>query len=851
MDFNLTSFSFPADDDDPADKHQHRASSLFPGSLRVPRDRSTLIRRSRSRTPSPKSDEHDRRSYSIFQLPAQPIMVSLDDPMEDAHLVQVIRQCMLSSTDTEYFDLLIPAIKDACVQQREDGLMLALERFAADKELEIEQMCNENHQPFVQSVEQVLHVREESVKLTSEILKLNQTIQKSTENLAAKKKALVDSTGTRQNIDEAMQALRSSLEVLAAANRVHELLHENKHYTALRTLDELHNIHLKEVMHFEVAKIIQASIPDMKSMIKDAVMGDLNNWLYQVRESSKLLGQVAFDQTELRRERQKERAERSQYFELFKLNSAVELVLDEREEFDVLNNENVMIDFTPLHECIHIHEALELRDEFRLEYSEVRRKQKELLLPGSVSFREDDISGLAQVLEEIAGYAIIERATMRRTQNFRSASEVEELWISMCTKTISIINPAMAGVHNPDTILKIKAILALFIQTMDTWSYPVDILDDFLMKLFEKYSQLLKRQFSRDFVEIVQSDDYMPMAITDTEEYAKVVSVSWFKDDRNPEEIQYPTVLPFSQMYPLCCIDLRSFINKYYFFSREYFHHPHMIDETLRVSLDEMLKEQVCKTLHERLTSKYLGQIVQILINLEHFENACSELQLLLRDVSASAHTGPVQLEALEIFRGEKKTAEKRIFELVNSKLDDLLESAEYDWMPTKKQDQPSPYLLAMTRFLTDIMETTLLGLPNDIKGLVYFDALSHLASEILKLPLADHIKMINKVAVANMDIDISYLEAFVKTLESEGVLLPGLFDELRETVNLLKSKNPEEFYDISIRMRHYTNVNLLNGPVLVEKLRAEEIHHRHLAPEVPETPRGLLSGGFSRFRSS
>ena len=52
--------------------------------------------------------------------------------------------------------------------------------------------------------------------------------------------------------------------------------------------------------------------------------------------------------------------------------------------------------------------------------------------------------------------------------------------------------------------------------------------------------------------------------------------------------------------------------------------------------------------------------------------------------------------------------------------------------MPTKKQDQASPYLLAMTRFLTDIMETTLLGLPNDIKGLVYFDALSHLASEIL-----------------------------------------------------------------------------------------------------------------------
>ncbi|EGX43224.1 hypothetical protein AOL_s00215g598 [Orbilia oligospora ATCC 24927] len=838
---DLSNFSFQQEVD------KRRRLSLFPGVNGGPRARS--IRR--TRTPSPKSTENRSRGYSIFRYSLKGNMVSLDDPLEDAHLVQVIRQCMLSSTDTEYFDLLIPAIKDACVQQREDGLMMALERFAEDKEAEIEQMCNENHQPFVQSVEQVLKVREESMKYTSEILKLNQTIQKSTESLAAKKKALVDSRGTRQNIDEAMQALHSSLEVLAAANRVHELLSEKKHYTALRTLDELHNIHLKEVMHFEVAKIIQSSVPAMKTMIKEAVMTDLNHWLYQIRETSKLLGQVAFDQTELRRERQKERAEKSQYFELFKLNSAVELVLDEREEFDVLNNENVMIDFTPLHECIHIHEALELRDDFRLEYSDVRRQQKELLLPVSVSFREDDISGLAQVLEEIAGFAIIERATMRRTQNFRSASDVEELWTSMCSKTIKIITPAMQEVNNSDTILKIKAILSLFIQTMDTWSYNVDILDAFLLKLFERYSELLKKQFSKDFVEIVQSDDYMPMAITDAEEYAKVISVSWFKDDKDAEEIQYPTVLPFSQMYPLCCIDLRSFLNKYYFFSREYFHHPHTIDETLRVSLDEMLMEQVCKSLHERLTSKYLGQIVQILINLEHFETACSELQILLRDVSASAHAGPVQLEALEMFRNEKKTAEKRIFELVNSKLDDLLEGAEYDWMPNTAEETASPYLLAMTRFLTDIMETTLLGLPNDIKGFVYFDALSHLASEILKLPLSEHVRMINKNAVKNMDQDVAYLEEFVKSLESEGSNLPRIFEELRETVNLLKSDNPEEFYDISVRMKHYTKVDPLNGPLLMEKLRLAEEHQKMPVPEVQEAPRGLLSGGFSRFRGN
>ena len=43
-------------------------------------------------------------------------------------------------------------------------------------------------------------------------------------------------------------------------------------------------------------------------------------------------------------------------------------------------------------------------------------------------------------------------------------------------------------------------------------------------------------------------------------------------------------------------------------------------------------------------------------------------------------YNGPAVLEARELFRSGKKTAEKRIFELVNSKIDALIETAEYDW---------------------------------------------------------------------------------------------------------------------------------------------------------------------------
>lgn len=35
-------------------------------------------------------------------------------------------------------------------------------------------------------------------------------------------------------------------------------------------------------------------------------------------------------------------------------------------------------------------------------------------------------------------------------------------------------------------------------------------------------------------------------------------------------------------MYPLCCIDIRNFLNQFYFFSDDHFQHPNVIDETLK-----------------------------------------------------------------------------------------------------------------------------------------------------------------------------------------------------------------------------------------------------------------------------
>lgn len=734
------------------------------------------------------------------------------------NVASAVQQIILSSSDTDYLDQLIPAIRDASLSNRAPALMQTLAQYAEDKEADVERMCNTNHQEFLTSVNQLQKVREGTVKLTSEILELNQSIQASTEKLAEQKKALVDSKGVRQNIDEATQALKDCLEVLRVANHVHELLGKKNHYGALRALDELQNVYLKEVTQYKLADMIQKSVPATQKLIAEAVMTDLNTWLYRIRETSQFLGEVAFYHTELRRTRQKERTEKDPYLQMFKLNSAIELVYDESEEFDVLDNDELQVDFTPLFECLHIHEALGETDRFRAEYAATRKRQMELLLPSSISLDSDDESSLSSLLEGIAGFAIIEKATMRKAHTLRSPVDVDELWDSMCRTAITLISKALNTVDNAELLLKIKGMIALFVQTMGGWGYSVTTLDTFLLKLFEKYAELLKKRFSDDFLEIVSTDDYMPMAIENLDEYDKVINVTWYTPDTPREQLTFPCVLPFSQMYPLCCIDIRNFLNQFYFFSDDHFQEPHIIDETLQKSLDQLLSEKVCNTLVERLSSQYLGQIVQILINLEHFETACQELEkLLIAARSSTSAAGPIVLNATEEFRGNKKTAEKRIFELVNSKIDDLIETAEYDWMAPTLETEASNYMQTLTTYLSNIMSSTLLGLPRDIRDLVYFDALSHATTMILALPHSPSVKKINPNGVSALAADVTYLTHFVDNLNNP--ILRENLEPLLQTVALMQAENPEEFYDVSVRNKKYGLVDPLRGPAILEKL--------------------------------
>lgn len=132
-------------------------------------------------------------------------------------------------------------------------------------------------------------------------------------------------------------------------------------------------------------------------------------------------------------------------------------------------------------------------------------------------------------------------------------------------------------------------------------------------------------------------------------------------------------------------------------------------------------------------------------------------------------------------------------------------------------ETEPSNYMQTLTRYLSNIMSSTLLGLPREIKELIYFDALSHAANMILALPLSPDVKKINPNGVAALAKDVNYLADFVDTLDNAPILKENL-DELQQTVLLMQTENPDDFYDISIRNKKFGRVDAMNGPKILEK---------------------------------
>lgn len=735
----------------------------------------------------------------------------------------------LSSSSNENIEQLGPILVNIHRSRQQDAYLKQLKIFVQQKEEEIEGVCTRNYQDFVGSVSALLRVRQGTVSLKHRVVELNEEVQKSGGGVAEKKKALLDARLVGQNIDEAIDTLQACLRVLDMDSKVTGLIENGKYFSALRQLEDLQTTHLKPVLHYPFASLMLSSIPSSRNAIRESVTRSLKAWMYEARTSSRAVGKGALEAMEARGRRWAVRKRKESGVGLSKINGPIELGVSERHEYNVLDNENVKIDFKPLYQCIHIYDTLDAREELQLSYQADRRAQAFLLLSQTASLNPFSLPALSALLEEIVGFFLIESHVLKTTNSFRSEQDVEDLWDGMCERVVRIVDEGLAGCEDPEAFLGTKFKVLTFVQTLEGNGYSVNQLNHLLLTLFERYSELLQRKFSGDFEQIVLDDDHQSMVVNDAEEFEKVVSVSWLpaSGEWSAAELQrpgYPLALPFSQTYPLCCIDIRSFTEQYYQFSDGFADHHRDIDEVLRKALDNLLIRQVSENIQRRLQMiNNLSQLSQIVVNVLFFQTACAELETLLVTLRATQRGGTIHLDSLASFQSTLELTQNRIITNISQKIDSFFEEAQYYWDATStptNSGQTSSYLMELTDFLSTVMMSVLIQLPPVQSHLVYRGALAHCANVLMSFLTDRDPPRISDYGFASLSSDVRWLVSHVAALNDEHLI--DVFTELEQTLSIFApTTNFLDFLQPDVRQSRWPKVQPKKLQIAVAKLVA------------------------------
>jgi exocyst complex component 6 len=332
--------------------------------------------------------------------------------------------------------------------------------------------------------------------------------------------------GISQNINSAIEVLSTCMYTLGLCAKVKEYVENKKFYPAIKILDQLQQVHLRNVAQFEFGRQLEKRIPLIKDSIKKRVMADVNEWLLQIRNKGGRIGKFAMEQTQ---------AEIRQRDELLKLRQMdardyTNAIISQRTrtklsgsgaggqgghisadasditEQSVFENSMVQVTFAPLYQCSYIFESLGEKDEFRKYYRENRKLQSRLVL--QMAEGKQFIQDYESFLQEIVGFFIIEATVLQTSNDLISAYDVSMLWDAAVNKVKSILQVEVAYCADISLLPKLKDFLLVLARTLRKYGFDLAAITDFVRApLRDRFILVALSQLAAQFERVRSSAD--------------------------------------------------------------------------------------------------------------------------------------------------------------------------------------------------------------------------------------------------------------------------------------------------------------------------------------------------------
>uniref|UniRef100_A0A8C7J9I6 Exocyst complex component n=1 Tax=Oncorhynchus kisutch TaxID=8019 RepID=A0A8C7J9I6_ONCKI len=636
---------------------------------------------------------------------------------------------------------------------------------------EIEKMCNFHHQGFVDAITELLKVRADAEKLMGQVTDTNRRLQDAGREVTAQTEEVIRCRIQQRNMTTTVERLQLCIPVLEMYSKLKEQLESKRYYAALKTMEQLEKVYIPRVSRYRFCQIMAENLPKLREDIKDISMSDLKDFLESIRKHSDKIGETAMKQAQQHRTFnsvvQKHDSGMGYTKPVYSLNGRTPTQHNGLAAEEGVLTAQDLVDFSPVYRCLHIYTVLGDRETFENYYRKQRKKQARLVLQPQSNMQET-VEGYRRYFNQIVGFFLVEDHVLHSTQGLLTRAFTDELWNMALSKITAVLRTHSSYCSDPDLVLQLKNLIVIFADTLQGYGYPVNRLFDLLFEIRDQYNETLLKKWALVFREIFELDNYSPIPVETEEEYKSVISRFPFHD-AEIEKQDFPKKLPMSQSVPQIYVQVKEFIYASLKFSESLHRSWTEIDDMLRKSTNLLLTRTLSGCLQNLIKKPHIGltELVQIIINTTHLEQACKYLEDFITNITnvspETVHT--TRLYGLSTFKDARHAAEGEIYTKLNQKIDEFIQLADYDWGMPESDGQASGYLMDLINFLRSTFQV-FTHLPGKVAQTACMSACKHLSTSLMQMLLDSELKQISMGAVQQFNLDVIQCELHYFTLQ-------------------------------------------------------------------------------------
>uniref|UniRef100_A0A667X1Y2 Exocyst complex component n=1 Tax=Myripristis murdjan TaxID=586833 RepID=A0A667X1Y2_9TELE len=331
---------------------------------------------------------------------------------------------------------------------------------------------------------------------------------------------------------------------------------------------------------------------------------------------------------------------------------------------------------------------------------------------------------------------------------------------------------------------------------------------------------------TRGLVTRAFTDELWNMALSKIIAVLRTLSI-FELDNYSPIPQDFPKKLPMSQSVPQIYTQVKEFIYASLKFSESLHRSSTEIDDMLRKSTNLLLTRTLSGCLQNLIKKPHIGltELVQIIINTTHLEQACRYLEEFITNITnvspETVHT--TRLYGLSTFKDARHAAEGEIYTKLNQKIDEFIQLADYEWGMAESDGRASGYLMDLINFLRSTFQV-FTHLPGKVAQTACMSACKHLSTSLMQMLLDTELKQISMGAIQQFNLDVIQCELFASSEPVpgfQGDTLQLAFIDLRQLLDLFMVWDWSTYLaDYGQPTSKYLRVNPATALALLEKMK-------------------------------